>query len=135
MAIPGLRLSAISDTKKADLIREFIADFYELPISKLISKSRERHIVNARQLCAMLIYQFTKLPLKYIGNFLGGKDHATILHSVKEQSRIAGNSENKRLEIDTLISTLKKRFSHMQIDWLEAREVEIEPLPQIKRFH
>lgn len=46
-------------------------------------KSRKREIVQARQRAHYFLKQKTKLTLQEIGWMVGGKDHATVLHSVK----------------------------------------------------
>jgi len=64
-------------------IKELVADHFELPIEKLQSKTRKRSIVIARQLSMYLAKNYTNNSLKSIGRNFGGRDHSTVIYSVK----------------------------------------------------
>lgn len=50
---------------------------------RLLSTTRKREIVQARQIAMLLSYRVTKASLATIGDEIGGKDHATVLHAKK----------------------------------------------------
>lgn len=58
----------------------------ELDITKedLVSKCRKRELVDARKLLSYILKNKFRKKLKYIGKELGGRDHTTIVHSIKE---------------------------------------------------
>jgi chromosomal replication initiator protein len=64
-------------------IKQLVADHFELPVEKLHSKTRKRSVVIARQLSMYLAKNFTNSSLKSIGNNFGGRDHSTVIYSLK----------------------------------------------------
>ena len=58
-----------------------IAETFNLSLLELKSKKRNKNIVLARQIAMYLGRELTDLSLPEIGNFLGGKDHTTVLHA------------------------------------------------------
>ena len=64
-------------------IKELVAEHFELPIEKLQGKTRKRAVVIARQLSMYLAKNFTTSSLKSIGRNFGGRDHSTVIYSVK----------------------------------------------------
>ena len=63
-------------------VQSSVCDYFKITTEDLISKSRKRQIVQARQIAMYLCR--TLLPncsLSTIGAQTGGKDHATVLHS------------------------------------------------------
>ena len=63
-------------------VQSAVCDYFNITPEELVSKSRKRQIVQARQismyLCRNLI---SNCSLSTIGAQTGGKDHATVLHS------------------------------------------------------
>ena len=63
-------------------VQQTVCDYFNISREDLVSKSRKRQIVQARQiamyLCRNLI---SNCSLAAIGSEIGGKDHATVLHS------------------------------------------------------
>jgi chromosomal replication initiator protein len=85
-----------------DKIQKIVADFYNIKIAELSSKNRSKNIANARQVAMFLCKKLTSESLKNIGDKFG-KNHATVIHSVKiiteneaRCSKIAG--EIKQIE-------------------------------------
>ena len=66
-----------------DSITQIVADHFDLTIEKLHGKTRKRNVVMARQLSMYLAKQYTNETFKHIGNNFGGRDHSTVIYSVK----------------------------------------------------
>jgi len=64
-------------------IKQLVADHFEVPIEKLHSKTRKRSVVIARQLSMYLAKNYTNSSLKSIGSNFGGRDHSTVIYSLK----------------------------------------------------
>ena len=63
-------------------VQSSVCEYFNITTEDLVSKSRKRQIVQARQISMYLCR--TLLPncsLSTIGQQTGGKDHATVLHS------------------------------------------------------
>lgn len=66
-----------------DKIQKTVAAFYGVKISDLTSQSRARTIARPRQIAMYLSKILTTNSLPVIGKEFGGKNHATVIHSVK----------------------------------------------------
>jgi chromosomal replication initiator protein len=67
-----------------DYIQKVVSDYFQMDVTTLQSKTRKRHIVQARQLAMFFAKKFTKSSLANIGNQIGHRDHATVLHAAKQ---------------------------------------------------
>ena len=70
--------------KEVERIEKFINDSLEINIQE---KTRKRDIVEGRFLYAAIAKKCTNLSLEKIGNHIG-KDHATIIHSLKVYNNV-----------------------------------------------
>ena len=66
-----------------DHIQQIIADYFNLDIESLHSKTRKRNVVQVRQLAMFFSKKYTKNSLSTIGSQIGQRDHATVLHACK----------------------------------------------------
>ncbi|NJB85311.1 chromosomal replication initiator protein [Lewinella marina] len=66
-----------------EVIQRTVAEYYNLDVEKLASATRRRHVVLARQISMFLVKQFTDQSLKAIGRMFGGRDHATVIYSIR----------------------------------------------------
>ena len=90
-------------------VMEGVCRFYNVEIEPLKGKQRDRGIVWPRQVAMYIMREQTNASLFQIGNALGGRDHATIIHGwEKVQAEIANNDRIRR-EIATLLETLQHK--------------------------
>lgn len=66
-----------------DYIQNVVSSYFDMDIETLCSKTRKRHIVQARQLAMFFAKKYTKASLASIGSEIGNRDHATVLHACK----------------------------------------------------
>ena len=78
-----------------------------MEVSTLQSKTRKRHIVQARQLAMFFAKKFTKASLASIGSQIGKRDHATVLHACKTVNNLADT--DKRFK--GYISDIEKKLT------------------------
>ncbi|MEK9168456.1 MAG: chromosomal replication initiator protein DnaA [Patescibacteria group bacterium] len=64
-----------------------VADFYEIPQSDLISRSRKKGVVEPRQITAFLLRDILDMSYPDIGDKLGKRDHTTIIYSYEKISQ------------------------------------------------
>lgn len=62
-------------------IQSTVCEYFGIPADVLVSKTRKREIVQARQIAMYLGRSLTANSLTAIGSQIGGKDHATVLHA------------------------------------------------------
>ncbi|WP_062070505.1 chromosomal replication initiator protein DnaA [Demequina sediminicola] len=60
------------------------ADYFGISMEELVGTSRSRVYVTARQIAMYLCRQLTDLSLPKIGDNFGGRDHTTVMYSVKK---------------------------------------------------
>jgi chromosomal replication initiator protein len=65
------------------IIKE-VSNYYSIKISDIKSDKRVRSIMIPRQVSIYLSRKLTDHSLVSIGEKFGGKDHATIIHSIKK---------------------------------------------------
>ena len=65
-----------------DKVQKTVCDYFNITRDDLLSKSRKRQIVQARQIAMYLSRNLiSNCSLSTIGAEIGGKDHATVLHA------------------------------------------------------
>jgi chromosomal replication initiator protein len=83
-------------------IQMVVADYFNIKISELKSKTRTASLVFPRQIAMHLCRAMTNHSLPKIGKSFGGKDHTTILHACKKIE--------KKIEEDILF---KNKIHHL----------------------
>lgn len=64
-----------------DKVKEVVCEYFSITDEMLLSRSRKRNIVQARQIAMFMSRNLMNCSLSTIGAELGGKDHATVLHA------------------------------------------------------
>ena len=65
-----------------DKVQRIVCDYFKISKEELLSKTRKRQIVQARQIAMyMSRLHISNCSLSTIGAEIGGKDHATVLHA------------------------------------------------------
>jgi chromosomal replication initiator protein len=65
-------------------IAQEVAESYDVTVRDITGPSRRKAISRARQAFMYEAYQQPHLSTPMIGAFLGGRDHTTIVHGVKQ---------------------------------------------------
>jgi len=85
-----------------DYIQKVVSDYFQLDIETLKSKTRKRHVVQARQLAMFFAKKFTKASLANIGSQIGDRDHATVLHACKTVDNLVSTDKQFRKFVDDI---------------------------------
>ena len=64
-------------------IQEKVAQHYNVTITDLIGKSRTQNIAMARHVACYLARELTEMSLPAIGKSFGGRDHSTVINSIR----------------------------------------------------
>ena len=95
----------VKNTKREvsiDYIQKTVSDYFQMEVSTLQSKTRKRHIVQARQLAMFFAKKFTKASLASIGSQIGKRDHATVLHACKTVDNLSSTDKQFRKYVEDL---------------------------------
>ncbi len=91
-----------------DTIQKEVARFFDLPLSELKSKKRNKNIILPRQISMYLSRKMTNLSLPEIGGLFGGKDHTTILHAFRKIEKALDENGDLKKQIDRIITFIKQ---------------------------
>jgi chromosomal replication initiator protein len=64
-------------------IIEVVTAYYNVKLSDLQSKHRQKSITMPRQVCMWLARKLTRFSLQEVGGYFGGRDHTTVMHSLE----------------------------------------------------
>jgi chromosomal replication initiator protein len=90
-----------------ETIQKVVADFYNLKVADLKSKTNSRSIAVPRQIAMYLCKTMTKASLPEIGREFGGKHHTTVLHSINKISDLYDQKGHFHRIINSLIDSCK----------------------------
>ena len=79
-------------------IQKTVAEYYNIRISDLLSKRRNRSITRPRQLAMAITRELTSHSLPEIGDSFGGRDHTTVIHACKKT--VLFKESNNRIKED-----------------------------------
>lgn len=99
----------VKNTKREvsiDYIQKVVSDYFQMDVETLQSKTRKRHIVQARQLAMFFAKKFTKASLASIGSQIGKRDHATVLHACKTVDNLSSTDKQFRKYVEDLSKKL-----------------------------
>ena len=89
-----------------EMIQKHVADHFRIKVSELKSDKRIKTLVVPRQIAIYICRELTKASYPEIGEKFGGKDHSTIIHSVKKiEKQMAGDPDFKGT-----VEDIKKRL-------------------------
>ncbi len=90
-----------------DVVQKVVSNFFNIKISDLRVKRKSKGFVVPRQVAMYLSRKLTNASLMEIGEKFGGKDHSTVLHSIKKvEEKMAQEASFKEL-IENLQNRIK----------------------------
>ena len=99
----------VKNTKREvsiDYIQKVVSDYFQMDVDTLQSKTRKRHIVQARQLAMFFAKKYTKASLASIGSQIGKRDHATVLHACKTVDNLSSTDKQFRKYVEDIAKKL-----------------------------
>ena len=98
-----------NETKQitADYIISMVAEHYNVSTADLCGNKRSSKIVMPRQVAMYLCREILAIPLKNVGQYLGNRDHTTVMHGVEKIEKELQTNE----QLQSTIDTLKKKIN------------------------
>lgn len=90
-----------------ELIIQVVAEQFRQNPQDIISSKRNKEIVYPRQIVMYLCREMTNVPLQQIGNYLGNRDHTTIMHGCDKIAKEIKTNEN----LSNTIDIIKKKLN------------------------
>jgi len=99
------------ETKKnitVDFIQRCVSEEFGVSLQDLKARCRNKNIVLPRQIAMYLSRTLTDLSLPEIGNFFGGKDHTTVLHSYNKIKEGLNKNGDLKDRVERVIQIIKQ---------------------------
>lgn len=91
-----------------DIIQKVIADNYQISISDLKSKKRDKKYVIPRQIAIYISRELTEISYTELGNEFGGKDHSTIMTAYRKVADQIKTDPTMETKIELFIREIKQ---------------------------
>lgn len=86
-----------------DLIQKKVADYFDIKVSDMKTKKRNRQISYPRHVAMYLIRELTSSTLPDIGEHFGGRDHSTVIHAYEKIQKDLKKNQNVKNLINRLM--------------------------------
>jgi len=99
----------VKNTKREvsiEYIQKVVSKYFDMDVATLQSKTRKRHIVQARQLAMYFAKRMTKSSLASIGSQIGKRDHATVLHACKTVDNLTETDKQFKKYVEDITNKL-----------------------------
>ncbi|GGE57890.1 hypothetical protein GCM10011401_00770 [Nesterenkonia cremea] len=93
----------------ADQIIDATAEYYNFTVDDLMSKSRNRTLVTARQIAMYLLRELTEMSLPKIGQALGGRDHTTVIYAERKIRELMAERRAVFNQVTELTNKIKQQ--------------------------
>ena len=93
-------------------IKKIVCNYFKINVQEMLSQRRSRYLVRPRQIAMYLTKNLTSKSLPDIGREFSGRDHTTVIHSVKTINKLKGRDE----EINKAIEKLKNKILYKDHD-------------------
>ena len=89
-----------------DKIQNKVANFFNIPLTEMLSQRRSRPLARPRQIAMYLAKKMTTRSLPEIGRRFANRDHTTVIHAVKTITRLSEKDDEMKKNIEQLRSLL-----------------------------
>ena len=96
-----------SPAATAESIQKLVADYYNLRVNQIKSRTNSRQIAFPRQIAMYLCKQLTRCSLQEIGRRFGGKHHSTVIHAVQKIEKMRGTDKEFDKLVDRFAESLR----------------------------
>ncbi|MGD2120545.1 MAG: chromosomal replication initiator protein DnaA [Gemmatimonadota bacterium] len=101
---PEKRMTDISPLQ----IQKTVAEEWKVDLPGLRSKRRTKNLTEPRQVAMYLMRELLDLPLVQIGSHFGGRDHSTVIHSIRKVEQSIARDARFRGRVVALREGLKE---------------------------
>ena len=89
-------------TMSSELILSITANYFKLRVDDLVGSSRKQNIALARQVSMHLCRQLLGSSYPALGRIFGGKDHSTVLYSVRKIEELQKDDKDTKRMLQEL---------------------------------
>jgi chromosomal replication initiator protein len=88
-------------------ILDAVVRYYDIKLTDLLGKRRHKSVALPRQVCMWLARRHTRYSLEEIGGYLGGRDHTTVLHAIRQVDTKQTRDERLKADVDRIQQVLQ----------------------------
>jgi chromosomal replication initiator protein len=88
-------------------IQKTVADYFKIAPDQLRGKGKTSEVANARQIAMYISRNNTTYSLKTIGDYFGGRDHSTVIHSITKVSQSLSTDSLLKFRVEEIIKKLR----------------------------
>ena len=85
-----------------DKIQNNVANFFNIPLTEMLSQRRSRPLARPRQIAMYLAKKMTTRSLPEIGRRFANRDHTTVIHAVKTITRLSEKDDEMKKNIEEI---------------------------------
>ena len=89
-----------------DKIQTIVSNYYNIPLSEMLSQRRSRPLARPRQVAMYLAKKLTTRSLPEIGRKFANRDHTTVIHAVKTIEKLSQDNSLMKKNIDEITSII-----------------------------
>ena len=89
-----------------DKIQNVVSNYFNIPLSEMLSQRRSRPLARPRQIAMYLAKKLTTRSLPEIGRRFANRDHTTVIHAVKTINRLSEQDDEMKKNISQIKSLL-----------------------------
>ncbi|MFA5747874.1 MAG: chromosomal replication initiator protein DnaA [Candidatus Absconditabacterales bacterium] len=96
-----------SEQNFANLV-EMVSKYYNISVSDIKSELKKKEVTNARQILMLLAKKYFDRTLEKVGNYFGGKGHATVIYAINNIESKLKTDSNMAHDMQIFVERLKK---------------------------
>lgn len=100
--IASFELNNIKKTVSAKQIIQTVSEYFDINITDVLGKSREKRLAFPRQIIMYLLREEMKSSYPSIGSELGGRDHTTAMHAYSKISLMTKDDDQLQRDLEII---------------------------------
>lgn len=108
MLLPCFNEKKKSGIMLGTIIKE-VATFFNVSVQEIKSQKRHKTIAKPRQIALYLMKKMTFSSLQTIGEFMGGRDHSTVIHGISKINHLIETDQELTKEINIIEQEILKQ--------------------------
>lgn len=89
-----------------DEILKIVAEECMITVNDIVDRSRKKEVVNGRFIFCGIMKDYFGYSLKKIGEFVGNRDHTTVIHAVEKYHDRYENEDNFRNAVNIIYNKM-----------------------------
>ena len=100
--VDSFDVNTIKKTVSPKHIIQTVAEYFDIEISDVLGKSREKRLAFPRQIIMFLLREEMKISYPSIGSELGGRDHTTAMHAYSKIKKILDDDDQLKRDLELI---------------------------------